>query len=570
MLALLRTNELAPRRRLWGTLAAFLLLYAAGPGILTPDGLWFLAPPALGLWAHLAAREGRAAFWMEALGAAIGWSLILSWAAHVYWGLLVWIGPGMGLYMAAQGACLRRLARRFPLALAAPAVWMLSETVRASLEPPFGFQWMRLGTHFHTAEWIAGSARVWGIGGLSFVLAALGGWLADLPRRASLGSLLAGIAPLSIGVLLTYLVPAPPSVPGPRVLLVQPGVTQERKMALADPYVLYAASVDLMRSGIDPSSPPDLVAWGETMLHTPVVDPHLLDAVRAGARPAPWFNGGELPETWVQIWQETQKSWVDYAMFGHPDAADDVPHHLPQGTAFASGAEYWTTRAGVVGRMNAVFLWEGAGAPQGPVGKLHLVPTGETMMGLERFAFVREMVMRMAGYVPDLLPADEGARTLSFEARDGRRYHLGASICFDNAFSDPYSLPLRAGPLDFHLVLSNEAWFKRSQEPDQMVAFSRLEAIATARSLVRATNSGISIVLGPEGRQIERLVVAGRDREVAGTATAVVPVPAPGAAAHRTPWVRWGRVWALLWIFGPLALLAIRRRRPGNRLAPPS
>jgi apolipoprotein N-acyltransferase len=553
---------------LWGTLAAFLLLYAAGPGIASPDGWWLLAPFALGLWAYVASRPGPWAFWSEALGAAIGWTLILSWAGHVFWGLLVWIGPGMGLYMAAQGVCLRRFARRVPLALAAPAAWMLSETVRASLEPPFGFQWMRLGTHLHDVAWLNGSARVWGIGGLSFVLAAWGGWLADLERRRTAASHVWGLGPIALAVVLSRLVPAPPSEPGPRVLLVQPGIAQERKMALSDPYALYSGSVELMTTGLDPSAPPDLVAWGETMLHTPVVDPGLPGAIRAGARPAPWMNGGELSETLVRIWQEQQKAWVDYEMFGHPEAADDVPHRLPEGTAFACGAEYFTAADDVVRRQNAVFLWEGVGAPQGPVGKLHLVPTGETMMGLERFGLVREIVMWMAGYVPDLLPAGDEPRTLAFTARNGRRYHLGVSICFDNAFSDPYSRPLREGPLDFHLVVSNEAWFKHSQEPDQMVAFSRLEAIATARSVVRATNSGVSIVIGPEGSEIERLVVDGLDREVAGTLTAVVPVPAEGASGHATTWVRWGRSWAFFWILGPLSLFLLRRGSTRNPSEP--
>jgi apolipoprotein N-acyltransferase len=561
-------SELSPRRRLWGTLIAFLLLYVAGPGIVTPDGLWFLAPPALGLWAFVASRPGRHAFWMEAMGAAVGWTLILSWAGHVFWALLVWIGPGMGLYMAAQGWCLRRFAQRVPLALAAPAAWILSETVRASLEPPFGFQWMRLGTHLHAVDWIAGSARVWGIGGLSFVLTAFGGWLAELVTKRSVASFVLGLGPTLLGVAFTFLVRPPEMEPGPSVLLVQPGIAQERKMNAPDPYELYAGSVELMLSGLDPDAPPDLVAWGETMLHTPIAAPDLLEAVRAGARPAPWFNGGELPETWIQIWEQQQKAWVDYPFFGHPDAGPDVPHHLPEGTAFVCGAEHFTVRDGVVGRQNAVFLWEGVGPPAGPVGKLHLVPSGETMMGLERFALVRRAVMAMAGYVPDLLPAGDGARTLAFTARDGRRYHLGVSICFDNAFSDPYSLPLRIGPVDFHFVASNEAWFKFSQEPDQMVAFSRLEALATARSVVRATNSGISIVLGPEGSEIERLVVDGRDREVAGTLAAVVPVPVAGAAGDRTPWVRWGRIWAWLFILGPLALFLIRPRRVGNPPAP--
>jgi apolipoprotein N-acyltransferase len=296
-----------------------------------------------------------------------------------------------------------------------------------------------------------------------------------------------------------------------------------------------------------------------------VIDPALADALEAGARTDPWaFGGHSLEREHALLWSQLQRNWVDVSLFGSSDGR--LEGVLPKGTAFLSGAEYLTAVDGRVRRMNAVFLWEGPGQPEGPVGKLHLVPSGETMMGLERLGFVRDFVMWMAGYVPDLLPDDSPDRTLSFEARDGRRFTLGLSICFDNAFDDPYSKPLRAGPeqgggADFHLVVSNEAWFKESQEADQMMAFSRLQALATGRAVVRATNSGISAVLAPDGRELARLVVNGRDREVTGVLTEVVPVP---SEARITPWVRWGRAWSFLWILGPLALLLAVRKPGGN------
>ena len=565
-------QPLTIRARLWGTLAAFLLLYAAGPGILAPGGLGLLAPLAIALWAAVASRPGRAAFWIDALGAGVGWTLILSWAGHVWWGLLLGIGPGMGLYMAAQNVALRRLAGRLPLAAAAPAAWLLGETVRAALEPPFGFQWMRLGTFFHDQTWINGSARVWGLAGLGLVIASLGGLLADLwhhargQRRVGPAALACGLAGPVLGVLLAALVPAPATVDGPVLMLVQPGIPQERKMSSGDPRALFDFGAELTARALEQRSArgepaPDLVAWGETMLHTPVIDPALADALDAGVRTDPWaFGGRSLEREHATLWSQLQRNWVDVTLFGSTDGRLDGV--LPKGTAFVCGAEYFTPVDGRVRRMNAVFLWERPGQPEGPRGKLHLVPTGETMLGLERVGLVRDFIMWMAGYVPDLLPDDSPERTLSFRARDGRRYSLGVSICFDNAFDDPYSRPVRGAGADFHLVVSNEAWFKQSQEADQMMAFSRLQAIATGRTVVRATNSGISAILAPDGRELARLVVDGRDREVEGVLTDVVPVP---SKAGLTPWVRWGRAWSWLWILGPAALLLAVRKRGGNR-----
>ena len=327
--------------------------------------------------------------------------------------------------------------------------------------------------------------------------------------------------------------------------------------------------------------PADLVAWGETMFPRPVIDPALAGALEAGAGPPPWWRGPELTPDFARQMEALQRNWVDVGLFGGSDPERGGGRGgggaLGPGTAFLTGADHWTVADGVVRRMNAVFLWEGPGPASEPVGKLHLVPTGETMMGLERFALVRGLMDRMAGYLPDLLEDTDPDRTLAFTARDGRRYEVGLSICFDNAFDDPYAAPLRRGPVDFHLVASNEAWFELSQEADQMVAFSRLQAIATDRSVVRATNSGVSIVLGPDGRELGRVLGLPRgggpprDRESTGTLSTGVPVPPPGASGARTPWVRFGGAlsWALVLV--PLGLLALAgggSGAPGSGSAP--
>ena len=149
-------------------------------------------------------------------------------------------------------------------------------------------------------------------------------------------------------------------------------------------------------------------------------------------------------------------------------------------------------------------------------------------------------------------PATNGAGT----------WRIGVSVCFDNAFEDPYTRAVRAGALDFHLICSNEAWYEESFEYDQMLAFSRLIAIATGRSVVRATNAGVSAVFDPAGRELERLVVGGRDRMVSGTLRADVPVPVAAERESQTLFVRLEHAWSAAWVFLPLALFLRARRRP--------
>jgi apolipoprotein N-acyltransferase len=201
-------------------------------------------------------------------------------------------------------------------------------------------------------------------------------------------------------------------------------------------------------------------------------------------------------------------------------------------------------------------LWNSEGERAGVGGKVHLVPGAEELCGLERFGWVRALADSIAGYVPDIV-GFERAEVLTLETRDGRRFRFGVSVCFDNAYDDPYTGPLREGDLDFHLVASNEAWYRESFEYDQMVAFSRLAAIATGRAMVRATNAGITMVLAPDGREVDRLRSAGKDRMVAGALPAVVPVP---RADDRTSpvYVRTEGYWLGAWLALPLVLLASR------------
>src|SRR5205085_2941951 len=133
------------------------------------------------------------------------------------------------------------------------------------VDPPFAFGWMRLGTHLHATDALAGSARVWGVAGLSFLLAAFAGGIADLVRdralqrsaRASadvrrrkitIGVL--ALAPLCIGLVLARVTSAPAFEPGPRVMLVQPAFEQERKMQQKKSSELFRESCALTEQGL--------------------------------------------------------------------------------------------------------------------------------------------------------------------------------------------------------------------------------------------------------------------------------------------------------------------------------
>jgi len=550
---------LPPLRR-FGVLALGYAIYVAcSPGVLLASGTP-LGALGVVLWGFAASRPGPRAFRTEWLAGTLGFGALIWWMGYVFLPIVPFVMAGYGVYAAYGGALLRRLGARLPLTVAVPLAWVGFESLLAWVPPPAGLSWLRLGHFLNDLPELAGSGRVWGVTGLSFALAALAGLVAEgLARRARgespvprAAALAVGVGPALLALVLASLVPAPEAWAGPRLLLVQPAVEQARKQ-YNTPEKIFAASFSLTRDALTELEAkgeelPDLVCWGETMLGYKLTAPGLVEAATGGLEVDPWhwlagLEPDELAKRLGRLGRDESGVVLPALYGGHVDLTDrrypsgiDLPRLLPEGTSFLSGVDVLVADDGRLRRSNELLLWNSKGERVGTAGKVHLAPGGETMVGLERFAFVRKVIHSLASYVPDLLAA-EGTGVLELEGRSGERWRFGATICFDNAFLDVYTAPLREGPLDFHLVASNEAWYERSHELDQMVAFSRMIALCTGRSVVRATNGGVSLLVGPDGVERERLVEGGQDRMVRGTLAVRVPVPAPGERDATTPFV---------------------------------
>ena len=608
--------ELRALRRFGLVLATWILIGLAQPGVLRPDGFGHLAFFAIGPWAWAARRPGRRAFLSEWAAHSLGLAGVFAWMLAFLPAILVPMSLVPALLPAAFGALLRR-AGPWPLALLAPAAWTAAEVARWVIPVPFSFGWFRLGTLMHDTEWVVGSAAWFGTWGLTWALAALGGWAADrvdgLMReegapgpgtRATALSWILGLGPLA-GLAALDAATAPPALrDGPDVLVVQPGIEQEIKAAGIDPFRdMYGPQVTRTLRALYETRPPgavgdaaqpDLVLWGETFLPGKLASSDVRAAFEAGARPAPWarpldtarqlemsdlyakglagalfgqpFAGAPRPE-FLFLWERT---------FGAPDApefADRVQRSerlLPLGTSFLSGVEAWTARDGMLRSVNGVVLWDAEGRP-GPVApKVHVVPGGESAEPLRGIPFVLGAIQRIARNVPDFVGAEKPT-VLTLRTRDGDAFRFAATVCYDNAFDDVYAGPLRDEPVDFYVVASNEAWYGASPEMDHMLAFSRVHAASVQRAIVRATNSGISCVVEPDGT-VERLLEEdGRRKMISGALRATVPVPDAGrGAAGATFFARTQPLQP--WAFGGAGLLLLlaalvvgRQRGPGEQ-----
>ena len=108
------------------------------------------------------------------------------------------------------------------------------------------------------------------------------------------------------------------------------------------------------------------------------------------------------------------------------------------------------------------------------------------------------------------------------------------------------------------VVLSNDAWYPRSSEPEQHLANALLRAIETGLPMLRCGNNGGSGVVTPEGRLINFLDVPeapGRIEIKRGRAVGIVQVPYQ-KSPELTFYVKHGE-WFILLLTGIFAILGI-------------
>ncbi len=126
------------------------------------------------------------------------------------------------------------------------------------------------------------------------------------------------------------------------------------------------------------------------------------------------------------------------------------------------------------------------------------------------------------------------------------------NICYEDLFGEEI---IQALPQATLLVnLSNTAWFGDSLAQPQHLQIARLRAMETGRTMLRATNTGITAAIAPDGRVLGQLPAF---------AAGALRVEAQGFAGA-TPYVRWGNALALLLAIGailPAFLRAYRERR---------
>ncbi|ADG98225.1 apolipoprotein N-acyltransferase [Segniliparus rotundus DSM 44985] len=428
-----------------------------------PRELWFAAPLFLaGLLVLLrpelvGPRRRRTGLW-PGYAFGLGFFLpLLSWT-----GIFVGSGPWLALsaFLSLYTGVFGWIAvRLWPLRFAPffiASAWTACEWFRGSW--PFGgFPWGRLAFG-QAGGLLAPAAALGGASFLSFVVAFIAAGVArGVPReRAGRGwAAFAAAAAVLSGCVLAG-----------RAALPDPDGGQRLRVA--------AVQGGVPKLGLDFNDRPAAVL----MMHVQ----ESLDFAREEQS-----RGG--PRAALVVWPENASD-IDPVLY--PWAGDQIT-----GAARALGAPI------LVGTLdtkdpqaprNTVLVWEPGSGPVDRHDKSILQPFGEYLPMRSFFRLFSSYADRAGSFVPGA-----GDGVVRAPLADGRTVPVGVATCYEVIFDRALVGAVRDGA-QILAVPSNNATFGDSDMTYQQLAASRIRAVELGRSVVVSATTGVSAIIGPDGR----------------------------------------------------------------------
>jgi len=470
-----------------------------------PFGLQVLILPALALlfhsWRNVGARRAawRGFAWgLGAFFAGIGWLIVaLSRFGNMPLPLAVTaillFSAYLAIYPAFAGALFARLRAGSPWrdALLAASLWSLAEWLRGWVFT--GFPWLAVGYTQTPPSPLAGFAPVIGVYGIGFLVALLAAMLGfGLRERRSAFAALAGFLVIGgAGFGLRQVAWTQAAGAPVTIALAQPNVPQEMKWDAK-------RASDLLRMNAEEvaNSKAQLLALPESSL------PMLADM---------------LPEGYLrELGQQTRARGGDTVL--------GVFTRDAQGHIFNSALS--------VGM-----------SPTQTYSKSHLVPFGEYSPPLFGWFYSLAKIPM----------ADEtrGAASQLPLAVAGQK--VAVNICYEDLFGEELIRKLPEATL--MLNMSNLAWYGDSHAQPQHLQIARMRALETGRPMLRATNTGMTAWIEPDGHVAAVLPAFTRG---------VLEAQVRGYAGL-TPYARWGNYAFLLIAVLGLVVTALPKRQPKER-----
>lgn len=362
---------------------------------------------------------------------------------------------------------------------------------------------------------------------------------------------------------------------GPLVALVQGNVAQEIKIG-DDMEQIRAAFNDQMRLTHEASRQgAELIVWPESMVFNGATrDGHCLTGEHASRS---WFKEGK-PDAKLVVAPASSDLFImrlraEIFHLTHKPMLVGITTEVPREHQDEEWKDYGFRR------HNSAMALDAQGNVAGIYDKINLVPGGENVPN-EGNPIIRWIATHYAEELQGGASFIEPGRRRTRFSLPSRSSRLGSrqwayttSICYEFAFPRTHAwlegdLSTTPRP-DFHINISNEAWFGDGSELDQAVVMSRFRAIETRTPMMRATNTGITCSIDACGRVRETFNVDGKDRNVRGLLMAK-----PAVLLNSGPTLFTSFIGALLAWLGELANatvfttmigLAVARKRGGNR-----
>jgi apolipoprotein N-acyltransferase len=359
---------------------------------------------------------------------------------------------------------------KLPAVLIAPAFWVVLEFLRSYLFT--GFPWSSIGYSQYQFLTIIQIADITGIYGVSFLVVAVNGALADvflLKRRTRdmplfpLSYTVIGYSLLLAGIIFTIIygqIRLREDRPGKyiKVSVVQGNIEQDKKWEPAYQNDVIDIYKDLSLQAS--SSSPSLVVWPETAV--------------------PFFFGTDRALT--REIEDLQSQMNAYLLFGSVLVKEK------------KNDRYLLS--------NSAVLLDQAGKVIYTYDKIHMVPFGEYVPLRKILFFINKLVVGIGDYTP-------GNSYIKARTPLG---DFATLICYEVVFPGLVRKFYAPGG-DFIVNITNDAWFGRTTGPYQHFSMAVFRAVENRKPLIRAANTGISGFIDSSGRIIsqsplfERLVL---------------------------------------------------------------
>jgi apolipoprotein N-acyltransferase len=211
--------------------------------------------------------------------------------------------------------------------------------------------------------------------------------------------------------------------------------------------------------------------------------------------------------------------------------------------------------------FKSAILLDRQGRAAGVYDKVRLLAFGEYIPGVETFPWLRKFLPIGSGR----FTAGKGPAVMSFTGATGEVWKLGPVLCYEDILQ---GFLRGVGKLHPNLLvnLTSDSWFGADTEPWEHLALSVFGSVELRVSMVRAVNSGISALIDPNGRLLQRTDADDPYRNP--RAEDGIVVTAPRMPGGETPYVVLGNLFAYLCIAATLLLMIIATAREKNKCQP--